>query len=102
MEYIYGAMLLHKAGKEVNEDNVKKVLESAGVKVEEARVKSLVSALDGVNIDEAIKEASVQQIAVAAPAQSGGQATEKKEEKKEEDQGKKAEEAAAGLGSLFG
>jgi len=53
MEYIYGAMLLHKAGKEVNEQNVKKVLEAAGVKVEEARVKALVSALDGVNIDEA-------------------------------------------------
>ena len=90
MEYIYGAMLLHKAGKEVNEQNVKKVLEAAGVKVEEARVKALVSALDGVNIDEAIKEASAQQMVVDAPAQTA-QAS-KKEEKKEEDQEKKAEE----------
>ena len=55
MEYVYGAMLLHKAGQKINEENLKKVLEAAGVKVEEARVKALVSALEGVNIDEAIE-----------------------------------------------
>ncbi|MBI2667772.1 50S ribosomal protein P1 [Candidatus Woesearchaeota archaeon] len=99
MEYIYSAMLLHKAGKEINEANIKKILESAGIKFEEARVKALVSALDGVNIDQAIKEAAVQQIAVAA---QHPEKAEKKEEKKAEDEEKKAEEASAGLGSLFG
>ena len=45
MEYIYAAMLIHKAGKKVDEATVKKVLEAAGVKVEEARAKALVAAL---------------------------------------------------------
>ena len=58
MEYIYAAMLLHKAGQKIDEANVKKVLEAAHVKPDEARVKALVAALDGVNIDEAIKKAA--------------------------------------------
>ena len=31
MEYIYAAMLLHKAGKPINESNVKNVLTAAGM-----------------------------------------------------------------------
>src|SRR2546427_69999 len=54
MEYIYGALVLHAAGKPVNEDNLKKVLTAAGVKVDETRVKALTAALEGVNIDEAL------------------------------------------------
>lgn len=97
MEYIYASMLLHKAGQPVNEENVKKVLQAAGVKVEDAKVKSLVASLQNVNIDEAIKEASAVQVATASVTT---QAQEKKEEKKEEK--KPAEEAAQGLGLLFG
>ena len=106
MEYIYAAMLLNKAGKEINEDTVKKVLEAAGVAVDEARVKALVAALQGVNIEEAVKKAAVAPVA-AAPA-AGGEAAggeAKKEEKKgpsPEEAKKKEEEAAAGLGALFG
>lgn len=106
MEYIYAAMLLHKAGKEIKEDAVKKVLEAAGVAVDEARVKALVAALQGVNIEEAVKKAAVAPVA-AAPA-AGGEAAAgeaKKEEKKgpsPEEAKKKEEEAAAGLGALFG
>ena len=99
MEYVYAAMLLHSAKQNVNEANVKKVLEAAGVKPEEGRVKALVSALDGVNIEEAIKEASSMQMMAAAPAASEAPAA-KKEEKKEEKKDETA--AAAGLGSLFG
>ncbi|NQV91613.1 50S ribosomal protein P1, partial [Candidatus Woesearchaeota archaeon] len=62
MEYIYAAMLLHKAGKDVTEDTVKAVLTAAGVQVDDTRVKALVAALQGVNIEEAIAKA-----AVAAP-----------------------------------
>jgi len=105
MEYVYAAMLLHKAGKEVNEDSVKKVLEAAGVEVDTARVKALVAALSGVNIDEAIEKAAVV-AAPAAAAPAGGEAPTadeaKKEEKKAEDESKKEEQAAAGLGALFG
>ncbi|MBW2963424.1 50S ribosomal protein P1 [Candidatus Woesearchaeota archaeon] len=104
MEYIYAAMLLHKAGKEINEDAVKKVLEAAGVAVDEARVKALVAALQGVNIEEAVKKAAVAPVA-AAPAAGGDSGEAKKEEKKgpsPEEEKKKEEEAAAGLGALFG
>ena len=97
MEYVYAALLLHSAGGEVSEDNVKKVLTAAGVKAEEPRVKALVAALSEIKIDDALKAAQAIPVA-AAPA-----ATEaKKEEKKPEDEKKKSEEALAGLGALFG
>ena len=106
MEYVYTAMLLHKAGQKVDEANVKKVLEAASIKVDEARVKALVAALEGVNIDEAIEKAA---LPVAQPAAPVAGAAPEGEVKKEEDPKKKAEEekkseeaAAAGLGSLFG
>tara|TARA_Y100000310_G_scaffold334356_1_gene413966 strand:+ start:493 stop:801 length:309 start_codon:yes stop_codon:yes gene_type:complete len=102
MEYVYAAMLLHKAGKDVNEDNVKKVIEAAGVSVEEAKVKALVTALEGVNIEEAIKKAAVAPVAAAPTAPAEEAKEEKKEEKKEEDDKKTEEAAAAGLGALFG
>lgn len=98
MEYIYAGMLLHKAGQPVNEENVKKVLTAAGFNADGSRIKSLVSALHGINIDEAIKNASSLQATSAQPANA--QVQEKKEEKKEEK--KPAEEAAQGLGLLFG
>jgi len=100
MEYIYAAMLLHKAGKTIDEASVKKVLEAAGVKPDEARVKALVASLHGVNIDEVIKNAAVVSVAQAPVAAQAHKPAEKKEDKKEE---KKEEmNAAAGLGALFG
>lgn len=99
MEYVYAAMLLHKAGKTVTEESVKNVLTAAGVHCDEARVKALVAALDGVNIDEAIAKAAV--VAAVAPAASASSSdAPKKEEKKEEKKDDGA--AAAGLGALFG
>ena len=99
MEYIYAAMLIHKAGKTIDEQTMKKVLEAAGVKADDARVKATVAALSGVNIDEAIKKAAVAAPVAAAPAHGES----KKEEKKPAVDEKKAEaDTAAGLGSLFG
>ena len=99
MEYVYAAMLLHKAGKEINEDAVKKILSAAGVEVNDAKIKALIAALDGVNIEEAIKKQAIAAAPVAS-AEVSAPAEAKKEEKKEE---KKDENAgAAGLGALFG
>ena len=102
MEYIYTAMLLHKAGKQITEDAVKAVLKAAGVAAEEARVKALVAALQGVDIDEAIKKAAAAPVAVAAAPVAGAAKEAKKEKSKEEDSKKAEEAAAAGLGALFG
>ncbi|MFN6991835.1 MAG: 50S ribosomal protein P1 [Fervidobacterium sp.] len=100
MEYIYTALLLHSAGKEVNEANVKKVIESAGAKADDAKVKALIAALEGVNIDEVIKQAAMPVAVATAPAAE--HKTEAKKEEKAEDKAKEAEEAVSGLASLFG
>src|SRR2546426_11030381 len=102
MEYVYSAMLLHAAGKPVSEENLKKVLTAAGVKADDARVKALTAALEGVNIDEAMKTA-VAMPAAPAPAAPAAATPEKKDDKKKDEEEKVSEEeAAAGLGALFG
>jgi large subunit ribosomal protein L12 len=105
MENIYAAMLLHKAGKEINEASVTKVLEAAGITVDAVQVKALVASLSEVNIDEAIKAAPV--LAAAAPAAPAGgeaKAAAPAEDKKKKAEEEKAKEEAAleGLGALFG
>ena len=94
MEYMYAALLLHKAGQPVSEENLKKVISATGKPADESKVKVLVASLDGVDIDKELESAS---LAVAAPV-SGKAEESKAEEKKEE----KAAEAADGLAALFG
>ena len=101
MEYVYSALLLHSAKKEVNEANVSAILKAAGVPADAGRVKALVAALEGADIAAAIKNASAAPVAVAA-APAGGAPAAKKEEEKPEEKGVSEEEAAAGLGALFG
>lgn len=97
MQNIYAALLLHKAGKEVNEDNLKKVVVAAGVDADDSQIKSLVASLKDVDIDKELESASMVSSAPASGAPA--QAEEKKEEKPKEE--KKAA-AAEGLGALFG
>ncbi len=93
MEYIYGALLLHKLGQPVNEENLTKVIKAAGGSVDEAKVKTLLAALQGVDIASELQNASALAAAPAAPAEA------KKEEKKKEEA---PSESAAGLSALFG
>jgi large subunit ribosomal protein L12 len=107
MEYIYAAMLLHKAGKEINEESLTQVLTSAGINADAVRVKALVASLAEVKIDEAIKSAPTMMAApaVAAPAAAAPQAEAKPredEKKKKEDEKAKEDAALEGLGALFG
>jgi large subunit ribosomal protein L12 len=97
MECVYAALLLHKLGKPVDEENMNKVLSASGATVDESKVKSLVASLKDVNIDEELEKAVVASAAPAASAE-GGVAEEKAEEPKEE----KKEAAAEGLSALFG
>ena len=105
MENIYAAMLLHKAGKEINEESITKVLTAAGVTVDAIQVKALVASLSEVNIDEAIKAAPTMMAAapVAAPAESKPAAAAPEDKKKKAEEEKAKEDAALeGLGALFG
>lgn len=95
MEYIYGALLLHKLGQPVTEENLKKVVHAAGAQVDEAKVKTVIASLHGVDI--AAELANAKAVAAAGPASGAPEA--KKEEKKEEE---RPSESAAGLSALFG
>jgi len=105
MEYVYSAMLLHSAGKEITEEGISDILEAAGLEVDEARVKALTASLEDVDIDEAIEEGFAMPSGGAAapePAEEAEEAEEEEEEEEEErDEEKEKEEAAEGLGSLF-
>lgn len=104
MEYVYSALLLHSAGKEVTEDTITKVLKAADVTVDAARVKALTTSLEGVNIDDAVATAVAVPTAAApagaAPAAAEGGDAPKEEEEEEEKVSE--EDAAAGLSALFG
>jgi len=102
MNYVYAGLLLHSAGKKIDEEHLKKVISATGEHPDEAKIKALVAALEGINIDEAISKAAMP-VAVAAPAVAASPSAEtKKEEPTEEEMEKKAEEAASGLAALFG
>lgn len=106
MEYVYAALLLDAAGKEISEKHIEEVVKAAGFTPDEAQAKAVVASLKGVNIKDVIKNAQTMQVqAAAAPAAAGGAphaGAEKKKEAPKEESGKKEEEAAGGLASLFG
>jgi large subunit ribosomal protein L12 len=101
MEYVYAAMLLHSAGKEINEKNVKAVLKGAGADADASRVKALIASLDGIDIEEAMSTA-VAAPAAAAPAAGGSGASEAAVEDAPAEEEEEEEAGFEGLGSLFG
>lgn len=96
MEYVYAALLLNAAEKEINEENVAAILSAAGIDADDARVKALIASLEDVDIEEAIATAAV----AAAPAAAAEE--EEAEEEEEDEEEAEEEAAAAGLGALFG
>ena len=98
MDLIYSALLLHSAKQPIDENNLTRVLQAAGITPDATKVKALLAALETVNIDEAIAKAAMP--VAAAPVEA--KAEEKKEEKKEEDAEKRSEQAVEGLAGLFG
>jgi large subunit ribosomal protein L12 len=101
MEYMYAAMLLHSAGKEINEKAISNTLTAAGISADSSRVKALVAALADVDIDEALKApvftaGAPQTTAPTAVEEEAAPEEEVKEEEPEE------EEDLQGLGALFG
>ena len=101
MEYVYAALLLHSAGKDVTEEGIKKIVEASGVAVDDVRAKALVAALDGVDIAKVLAQAAVMPVAAAAPAAAAAAAPAAHEEK-EENKEAAEESGVEGLGALFG
>lgn len=98
MDLIYSALLLHSAKQPIDENNLSKVMQAAGISPDASKIKTLLAALETVNIDEALSKAAMP--VAAAPVEA--KAEEKKEEKKEEDAEKRSEQAVEGLAGLFG
>ena len=99
MEYIYAALLLDAAGKDISEKSLADVIKAAGMAPDEAMAKSVATSLKDVNIKDVIKNA--QNVQVAAPAApAAGAKPSKKDEPVEEKVSE--EQAAGGLASLFG
>ncbi len=99
MEYMYAAMLLHSAGKEITESAMENIVSAAGIKPDNIRIKALVAALAEVDIDEALKTPVV--TAAAAPVATLAAQEEEEEEQKEEEK-EEEEEDLQGLSALFG
>ena len=92
-------MLLHSAGKAIDETSVGNILDAAGIAPDTVRVKALVAALAEVDIEEALKAPVL--TAAAAPAAVPVQEEEVEEQPKEEEK-EEEEEDLQGLSALFG
>ncbi len=101
MEYVYAALLLHSAGKDVTEEGIKNVVAASGVAADDVRIKALVAALEGVDISKVLSQAAAVPVAAAAaPVAAAAAAPAAKEEKEESKRLQR--ERVEGLGALFG
>ena len=100
MEYMYAAMLLHSAGKEIEESSLGNILNAAGISPDTVRVKALVAALAEVDIEEALKAPVI--TAAAAPVAAPAAQEEEEEEQPKEEEKEEEEEDLQGLSALFG
>lgn len=95
-------MLLHKAGKPIDEASMEAVLKAAGIAADKALIKATVTALKDVDIDKVIKEAIAVPVAAQAQGAAAAAPAAPAKKKEPEEEKKTEEEAAAGLGALFG
>ncbi|MFX0182544.1 MAG: 50S ribosomal protein L12 [Candidatus Hodarchaeota archaeon] len=102
MQYLHAALVLHSTGKKVTEKGIEAIIKAAGGKPDEAKIKALVATLGSIDIEEAIKGASL--MTAAVPVASGTSETAPVATKKDEKEEEEAEEEGddLGLASLFG
>jgi len=100
MQYLHAALVLHTSGKKISEKGIDAIIKSAGGKPDEGKIKALVSTLESVDIDEAIKGASF--MTAAAPAAGSATPATTSTEEAAEAEEEEAEGDDLGLSSLFG
>lgn len=105
MNTLAAAVLLHLAGKPVDEAGIKKVVEASGKKADDAAVKKIVESLKGKDVLKFAKDSLANAAPKAAPAKP---AEEKKDDKKKDDKKKEEKKKAPepdddddDLGGLF-
>ncbi|GBG30881.1 60S acidic ribosomal protein P2 [Hondaea fermentalgiana] len=108
MQYVAAYMLLALGGKEApSSDDIKGLLEKAGVEVNEEKLETFVKAVEGKDINELIAQGKEKMVTIqgaagsgsggaAAGGAAGGAAAEEAAEEEEE------EEVDVGGGDLFG
>ena len=110
MQYIYAAMTLHEAGRDISESNLTSMLDVVGADVNESRVQALVAALEDVDIEEALESAVAAPVAASTPS-SPAVEDNSEEESVADDSEEEPEPPASdglddsssdGLGALFG
>jgi len=106
MRYVAAALLSAMGGQDVNEKNIKNILDVVGVDADAEKLKIVVKELSGKSIEELLAEGAEKLAtmpaggggAAAAPAAGGAApAEEKKEEKKEEEPEESDDDMGFGL-----
>lgn len=92
MEYAYATLLLAESGEELNERNLRSVLEAGNCPVSESRVKALVAALEGVDVG-AVGPENVGELTDGTPTEATTDADD--EETPDPADGEKTVEAAS-------
>ena len=105
MKYIAAYLLAQAGGKaQPTAADVKAILESVGVQVDEQKLNAVIAKFENKNVEEIIAQGEKKMIVVgaatAAPAAGGAAAAPAEEEKKEEE--KEEEAAPLDLGDMFG
>lgn len=109
MKYIYATLLLYETGKEINEENLKRIFNAIGEEPDVGAIRSLITALKSIDIKRVLESAVptalmppltiTPQAPVAVEEEKAKVEEKKKEVKKEEE---KVEETLEGLSALFG
>jgi len=103
MEYVYAAAILHELNQEINEANMKAVLEAAGADVSESRVKALIAALEGVDLDQIVGSAQPELPEDgAAAAEMDGETAAGGESDLPEPTDEESEDSGGSLSNIFG
>lgn len=104
MQYLHAALVLHSTGKKVTEKGIEAIIKAAGGKPDESKIKALVSTLTSIDIDEAIKGASLMTAAVPGVSSISEPAKVVKSVSTTEEVEEEGEEEGddLGLSSLFG
>ena len=103
LQYLHAALVLHTSGKEISEKGIEAIIKATGDKPDEGKIKALVSTLESVDIDEAIKGASFATTAApgaAGKADAGKETSDVSTEVEEEEEEEEGDDL--GLSSLFG